>query len=255
MITYNELVDGIATLHTCHSPPSAYCPGPLVVPGGWIPSVVDTTTSATPGKQPVIVALGANYATGSGKLPTLASAKQRTNPPWVEEDLGRWRKRIMTFLAACGAGRVKSHWNGLLPLDPDLTYHLNASDRLHSAHLVMANVCPWITTKDWATIRDDSLENMFTALSGSGMGSGSWSYFRSLKKCVGSNAVWIGHGNAEIYGLFRLICWQLGIREWFFDSNLSRRSLVMLPAASPTRAFEPRPKPNPSTSGSGNTKP
>jgi hypothetical protein len=234
MTTYNDLVDEIAVLYTRHAPPSAFCPSPLVVPGGWIPSVVDTTTSATPGKQPVIVAVGANYATGPGKLPAVACARRRTSPPWVEEDLGRWRKRIMTLLVACDAGRVKGHWNGLLPFDPDQTYHLNATNRLQGAHLVMANVCPWITTKDWATIRDASLEDMFTALSGSGMGSGSWSYFRDLKKVVGRDVVWVGHGNAEIFGLFRLICWQLGIREWFFDSNLSRPSLMMCPTSRST---------------------
>ncbi len=93
---------------------------------------------------------------------------------------------------------------------------------------MMTNLSPWITTCDWSPIRDSSLEEMFGILAApSDRGGGSWTYFRELKKCVGGDAIWIGHGNAEVYGLFRLICWKLNIKQWFFDSNLSRPSLMI----------------------------
>lgn len=77
-------------------------------------------------------------------------------------------------------------------------------------------------------IRDNSLEDMFGILATPGMGKdGLRNYFRELKKCVGPDSIWLGHGNAEIYGIFRLICCELKIRYWFFDSNLSQKSLMV----------------------------
>src|SRR4051812_21656031 len=88
---YGALVDEIAHLHQRYSPAVGYCPSPLILPGQWIPSVVDTSTAAAAAKLPVVVAIGANYATGPGNLPSKSSARHRTSPPWVEENLSRWR--------------------------------------------------------------------------------------------------------------------------------------------------------------------
>jgi len=115
-----------------------------------------------------------------------------------------------------------------MPFDCDKYYASGIISHLGTdPHFVMTNVSPWITLRDWSKIRDDSLEDMFGILATPGMGTnGLRSYFRDLKKCVGPDAIWVGHGNAEIYGIFRILCWELKIRNWFFDSNLSRPSLM-----------------------------
>ena len=215
MPTYNALVNGIANLHSQNQPNPAFVPPALVLANQWIPAVVDTTTAGTRTILPVIVAVGANYATGPGNMPIGVQANLNRSP-------------AIRFLNACSQGRVRNHWNGLLPYDPNNTYHLSVTAKLQpDPHFVMTNLSPWITARDWSIIRNNSLEDLFTILAAPGMGL--WAYFRQLKRCVGNDAIWIGHGNADVYGFFRLICWRLRINEWFFTSNLSQRSLTILP--------------------------
>lgn len=232
MKTYNALVDEIANLHSWNRQKPPVVPTPLVLANQWIPTVIDTGTAKGKMKLPVIVAIGANYATGFSKMPSMASAKHRLARPWVEDKLSRNRLRAVAFLKACSGGRVRKHWNGLLPYDPDKNYYLSVTTALNPMpHFVMTNLSPWITNRDWAAIRDNSLEDLFAILAAPRMGSGGlWAYFRQLKKCVGTDAIWIGHGNADVFGFFRLICWKLKIRMWFFDSNLSQKSLMILPS-------------------------
>ncbi len=238
MKLYGTLVDEIANLHQLYAPTAGFCPSPLIVNGDWIPTVVDTTTSKATKELPVVVAVGANYATGVGKLPTKVDAVHRTKAPWVEERLSgkiRCRDRVTTFLRACSTGKTKRHWNGLLPFDPDGTYSKDAAASLApEPHFVMTNFSPWITTRDWSPIRSASLEDMFGILAApSDRGGGLWGYFHQLKKCVGPGAIWIGHGNAEIYGLFRLLCHRMDIEQWYFDSNLSFPSHMISRKAPP----------------------
>jgi hypothetical protein len=231
MKTYDALVDEIANLHSQNKPGPAFVPSALILRNQWIPTVVDTTTAATKTRLPVIVAVGANYATGPGNMPTKMKAKRRRGPPWVEDNLNGSRSPVIEFLKRCSARRVKKHWNGLLPYDPYEKYYLSFTEFKDDRHFVMTNLSPWITRYDWREIRDDSLEDLFTILAAPGMtapGMGLWAYFKRLKKCVGRDAIWIGHGNADVYGFFRLICWNLDIKTWFFTSNLSQRSLMTL---------------------------
>ena len=229
MPTYNALVNGIANLHSQNQPNPVFVRPALTLVNQWIPTVVDTTTAGTRTILPVIVAVGANYATGPGNMPTQIG---RRGPPWVQANLNRNRSSAIRFLAACSMGRVRLHWNGLLAYDFYQRYHLSVTAKLQpDPHFVMTNLSPWITTRDWSIIRDNSLEDLFTILAAPGMGL--WSYFRQLKRCVGNDAIWIGHGNADVYGFFRLICWKLKINEWFFTSNLSQRSRMILPQSAP----------------------
>lgn len=126
-----------------------------------------------------------------------------------------------------------------MPFDWDQNYAFNVAMNIGAnPHFVMTNASPWITRKDWSVIRDNSLEDIFGILAAPSMGSGGiWSYFRELKKCVGRDAIWVGHGNAEIYGIFRLLCWKLNILNWFFDSNLSHPSQMTQRSKSP-QSFE-----------------
>ena len=153
-------------------------------------------------------------------MPTGVQANLNSSPPN--------RSHAIRFLDACSKGHVLLHWNGLLTYDFYQSYHLSVINQLNSdPHFVMTNLSPWITRYDWGEIRDKSLEDLFTILAAPGMtapGMKLWDYFKRLKKCVGRNAIWIGHGNADVYGLFRLICWNLNIKTWFFTSNLSQRS-------------------------------
>ena len=229
MKTYQELVDEVATLHEKWAPTAGFQPSHLVVPGNWIPTVADTTTAKVTDTRRIIVAIGANFATSTGKLPSSSSRVHRRQPPWIEDNLIRCRGRALLFLHACSSGATKAHWNGLLPFDPELYDAKQLRiDTEEAPHFLMTNISPWITTVDWSKIRDASLEDLFGILaSPSNQGGGQWSYFRHLKKCVGRDAIWIGHGNADIYGIFRLLCWKLKIRNWFFDSNLSHKSQMI----------------------------
>jgi hypothetical protein len=231
MITYPDLVDKIVELHKG----PACAPPPFAIAGEWIPSVVDSSSAKVTSKQIVLVAVGANYATGAGSLPSKLTAVHRSAPPGVEDKLGRWRKRVSDHIIRCASGKTKRHWNGLLPFDPDKPL-LPADPRFTSIknnnfHFVMTNLSPWITFKDWAKIRDNRIEDIFAILAQPGIPNGMLDYFRALKKIVGSrDAIWIGHGNAEVYGIFSHYRnrKRLDIEPWFFDSNLSRRSRFWL---------------------------
>ena len=223
MITYPDLVKKITELHA--GPIAA--PLPLAIAGEWIPSVVDSSSAKVSTKQVVLVAVGANYATDPGKLPSKSPGVYDS----VEAKLGPCRKRAKNHIIRCAKGKTKRHWNGLLPFDPDKpsssTDTLIKSIESGNFHFVMTNLSPWITFKDWAKIRDNRIEDIFSILAQPGIPNGMLNYFKGLKKIVGRrDAIWIGHGNAEVYGIFRYYCWMLGINpsSWFFDSNLSQKS-------------------------------
>ncbi len=198
------------------------------MPGEWIPSVVDSTSEKTTTHRRVLVAIGANYATGAGSLPSKATACHRRTPQFVEAKLGGQRHRARSHIAHCVGGQTKSHWNGLLPFNPDkslATLDIQVREiTANNFHFVMTNLSPWITSRDWATIRDNGIESSFEILAQPGITGGMLEYFKALKKIVGSGAIWIGHGNAEVYGVFLHYCRRLHVDLWFFDSNLSQRS-------------------------------
>jgi hypothetical protein len=223
MITYNDLVDKIAQLH---SGPSGVAPS-YAINCQWIPSVVDSTTSNKTGEKRVLVAFGANFGTGSAKLPTSANKKHRIAAPWIEDNLGKCRGAAKKHIVMCRSGLVRRHWNGILPCNPDYNLPSDAYADIENSnfHLVMTNATPWITQFDWAKIRDGNIEDIFAILAQPGTANGMLDYFRKLKKIVGRDAVWIGHGNSEIYGLFLHYCRRLTINPWFFSSNLSQRNL------------------------------
>ncbi len=223
MPTYNALTSDVAKLHIRTVPLSMPA---AAVPGDWIPTAVDNS-SASVGNEFVVICFGANYATGVGKMPSIATARSRRSFPWVEENLNGWRSRVEKHIEACAAGKTIPHWNGLLPYDttnPSIATNCWGRMQQTKYHLLMSNLSPWITTKDWSVIRDARLEDIFDLASRFDSPSGFWGYFKALKKCAGRNSIWVGHGNAEIYGIFLLLCWKLEIKNWFFTSNLSQKN-------------------------------
>jgi hypothetical protein len=220
MITYSNLVQGIAALHT---PISKRTP-PYAIPKNWIPTAVDSGSFNVPKPLPVVIAFGANYTTGTGKMPNKAAAKTRRSSPWIEENLGTWKKAAKRHIDACKGGKVVVHWNGLLPHDITQPTVAACCARAiqNDFHFVMTNACPWVTYKDWSRIiRDKGFEDVCYLLSRFDHTSRFMSYFCSLRNLAGNGSIWIGHGNADVYGVFRYICWRLKIQNWFFASNLS----------------------------------
>jgi len=221
MKSYKDLVSGISAIHSFDSKSGV---PQEAIEGDWLPCAVDNSTSNLSGEIPVVVSVGANYADGIDKAPTQDASSSRTEPPWIEENLAQWKNNSSQHIFACAEQRVKPHWNGCLPWgrDPESLAKDCAEKISGDFHFAMANFCPWITREPWSKLRDVSVETSLELISRSGHREGLISYFRGLRQAVGRDAIWIGHGNAEIYGLFRLVCWTLDIEKWFFASNLAR---------------------------------
>lgn len=162
--------------------------------------------SSTSGKDlPLVVLVGSNYSQHTTptdfKTPSCASKLALSVHPWVEDDdatIKGMRTKVMNNLKA----------DGITTPDPQ------------GFHLVLTNICPWITQKKWSALSPQEM----IALTCSPVGGGSplFSHIDSLiSKFPGPQVLaWIGH-TASIRLLVATFLTSRGCAPLFTANNLA----------------------------------
>jgi hypothetical protein len=170
---------------------------------------------------PVVVAVGANYSQGAGQLPNSSPfGLIGETGPYVEADLGKWRRPLDYIFSTYRAGHYPQDWCPSARPHPRLA--LCSAERPQTPrrfHFVMANFSPWITKIEWSKMRETIEARVIME---SPPGTATWQEFLSrLRQTLPNNTLWVGHGNYDVHDLFMKLVVLFGLKHWLFTSNLT----------------------------------
>ena len=219
---------------------------------------VDSSQACQSGKltnnldAPVVVAIGANYSQGAKKLPDSSPSKQVDVWAYVEDvELRKMRGFLDTYFHLYRSGILDRVWTteeshqierfpdfdrktspienadaelpGTAPTTPAPTEEGMSGNPppQRPYHLVATNFSPWITTVPWSAVRNKFPAQAHAILDCPPHGSRTSVELDDLKELLPSDTIWIGHGNHDVYVLFRGLMSRWGYARWFFRKNLA----------------------------------
>ena len=166
---------------------------------------------------PVVVAIGGNYTQAKAQVPR--DNKPPFIPP-VADDLNACRTYLKTGFDHYSLRRQR--WFGNC-VGSSTEISLFEDDGFH---LVMTNLCLWITKNSWQNIgsafRTDLLQNN-PFFGGRPSSPGQWAHLTALAyELRNCDVIWIGHGiHSEVFALFRLFMRSLVNPDWLLMPNLA----------------------------------
>jgi hypothetical protein len=171
---------------------------------------------------PVVVAVGANYSQGPDTLPTSSpSGLIDADARFVEAKLTRWRKKLDNIFRLYSDERYPTKWCPAARPDPPIVTQsarrFQSPDPNHY-HFVMTNFTPWITTTGWSKIRGTEAATLIMEHPPSAY----WQIFLDeLRRVLPPNTLWVGHGNYDVYDLWKQLVDHFCLEQWLFSSNLT----------------------------------
>ena len=179
---------------------------------------LDRQCSANDLELPVVVAVGGNYTQAKARVPR--DNKPPLFTPPVEDDL-----RICRAYLKMGFKHFDLHrprwFENCVASSTTLPFF-----RDDGFHLVMTNLCLWITRNAWQNIgsafRADLLENN-PFLGGNPTSPGQWAHLTALAYALRNcDVIWVGHGmHSEVFAIFRLFMRSLVNPDWLLLPNLA----------------------------------